>query len=319
MANSGQTITIVIPTFKRPESLARCIESIARQESPADEILVVVQERDIETLNLIENLDINFKKVNSPGIIHAIQSSLELIKTDLVAYIDDDVSLPSDWVAKAKFAFSKSPQLGALGGTDIQENIELCDEIEVGVLSVYGKLIGNHHLASGFKRSVDFLKGCNMVLRTSIALNYSQVFKLLRGQGAQVGNDLVFSLSSRIQGFQTIFDPDFYVFHHVEPRMESSQRNMLNSIERKDLVYNILLIKFTFAVKYMRGIVMIYQVFIGDREVPGLMRSILLRKHRISQIFEDICNLVEAVPKVWKLSSAFREPLQANTRDKLHD
>jgi glycosyltransferase involved in cell wall biosynthesis len=316
MANYGPTITIVIPTFRRPESLSRCLNSIAQQELPADEILVMVQDRDYETLNLVKNLGVTFKKIESPGIIFAIQSSLAFITTDLVAFIDDDVTLPTDWVAKAKSAFSETLKIGALGGTDIQRNFKLKDRIKVGEISAYGKLIGNHHLASGLKRSVDFLKGCNMVMRTQIAKNYSPVFNLLRGQGAQVGNDLVFSLSSRINGYETIFDPEFYVYHHVEPRKESSQRNELNEIERSDLVHNILLIKLTFAWKFMRAIVLIFQVFIGDREVPGLMKSLLLRGYRINLTVRDMSYLVEEIPKVWKISSTFRQPLRAIKNEK---
>jgi glycosyltransferase involved in cell wall biosynthesis len=315
MANYDPTITIVIPTFKRPESLSRCLNSIAQQELPADEILVMVQDRDYETLNLVENLGITFKKIGLPGQIFAIQSSLAFITTDLVAFIDDDVTLPTDWVAKAKNVFSGTPKIGALGGTDIQRNFELKDRIKVGKISAYGKLIGNHHLASGLKRNVDFLKGCNMIMRTSIAKNYSPVYNLLRGQGAQVGNDVVFSLSSRINGYETMFDPKFYVYHHVEPRKESSQRNELNEIERGDLVHNILLIKLTFARNFMRAIVLIYQVFIGDRQVPGLMKSLLLRGHRINLTVRDMSYLVEAIPKVWKISSTFREPLRAMNKE----
>ena len=316
MASYDPTITVVIPTFKRSESLRRCLSSISQQRLPADKILVVVQDRDYETMNLVENLGVKFEKIDKPGIIFAIQSSLALITTDLVAFIDDDVTLPSDWVAKAKNAFSGTPKIGALGGTDIQRNFELKDKIKVGKISAYGKLIGNHHLASGHKRSVDFLKGCNMVMRTSIAKNYSPVFNLLRGQGAQVGNDLVFSLSSRINGYETIFDPEFYVYHHVEPRKESSQRNELNEIERSDLVHNILLIKLTFAWNFMRAIVLIFQVFIGDREVPGLMKSLLLRGYRINLTVRDMSYLVEEIPKVWKISSTFRQPLRAIKNEK---
>jgi len=315
MANYDPTITVVIPTFKRPESLGRCLGSISQQELPVDEILVMVQDRDHETVNLVENLGIKFEKIDKPGVIFAIQSSLALITTDLVAFIDDDVTLPSNWVAKAKDAFSRASKIGALGGTDIQSNTELKDRIKVGKISAYGKLIGNHHLASGHKRQVDFLKGCNLVMRSSIAKNYSPVFNLLKGQGAQVGNDLVFSLSSRINGYDTIFDPEFYVYHHVEPRKESSPRNELNEIEKSDLVYNILLIKLTFAWKFMRVIVLIFQVVIGDREVPGLMRSLLLRGYRINQTIRDMKYLNKAIPKVWKLSSTFREPLRPISKE----
>lgn len=316
MGNDNPTITIVIPSFKRPESLSRCLISISKQVLPADEILVVVQSRDFETVNLVENIGTKFKKVDKPGIIFAIQSSLELITTDLVAFIDDDVTLPLDWVARAKNAFSQTPKMGALGGTDRQSNFELKDKVIVGKITAFGKLIGNHHLASGHKRHVDFLKGCNMVMRSSIANNYSPVFNLLKGQGAQVGNDLVLSLGSRINGYDTIYDPEFYVYHHVEPRKESSQRDQLNEVERRDLIHNLLLIKFTFAWKSMRLFVLIFQMLIGDREVPGLMKSLLLRGYRINRTIRDMNFLLEAIPKVWKISSIFREPIRGIIKEK---
>jgi hypothetical protein len=233
-----------------------------------------------------------------------------------VAFIDDDVTLPPDWVIKAKNNFLKNPKIGALGGTDLQSNIQLKESIRVGIFTGYGKLIGNHHLASGSKRYVDFLKGCNMVLRTPIAQGYSPVFALLKGNGAQVGNDLVLSLNSRILGFRTLFDPDFYVYHHVEPRKDSSQRELLNGVERMDLIHNTLLIKLTFSRNFRRAAVLTYQLLIGDREVPGLVRSILLRKQQVNQTFRDMRFLFTAASKVWIPSSTYREPLRAIRTDK---
>ena len=311
MLNVEPTITVVVPTFKRPQSLRRCLASLAEQHLPADEILIVLQEQDVQTLNLVEELGVKFKKVDSPGIVFAIRSSLALISTDLVAFIDDDVTLPPDWVIKAKSNFHKHPKIGALGGTDLQSNIQLKKNVRVGKFTSYGKLIGNHHLVSGPKIHVDFLKGCNMVLRTSIAKSYSPVFTLLKGNGAQVGNDLVLSLSSRLQGFRTLFDPDFFVYHHVEPREDSSQRDALNEIEKIDLTYNVLLIKLSFCKSFTRYGVLVYQLLVGDREVPGLARSLLLRKLNLNLIIKDMRYLLSAASKVWVLSSTYREPLSA--------
>jgi glycosyltransferase involved in cell wall biosynthesis len=306
---------VVIPTFKRPESLRRCLISLEQQILPADEILVVVQEQDSQTLSIIGELRVKFKLVDSPGIVSAILASLSEISTDLVAFIDDDVTLPPDWVVKAKTNFSNNPKIGALGGTDLQSDVQLNENVRVGVFTSYGRLIGNHHLASGRMRNVDFLKGCNMVLRSSIAKNYSPIFVLLKGNGAQVGNDLVLSLGSRIQGFSTFFDPEFYVYHHVEPRQESSQRGFLNETERIDLIYNTLLIKLTFSRKFMRPIVLMYQLLIGDREVPGLVRSLVLQKMHLKLMIRDMKFLITGAKKVWVPSSTYREPLSAIRTD----
>lgn len=309
MEFENPTIRVVIPTFKRPESLLRCITSLFLQNVPADEILVVVQEQDDETLKIVEKLEVELRTVNLPGIIVAIQNSLTDIKTDLVAFIDDDVSLPPDWIKKAKTTFKIHSEIGALGGTDFQSDTRLKDDVKVGMFTLYGKIIGNHHLASGSKRYVDFLKGCNMVIRTSVVQNFSPIFTILRGNGAQVGNDLVLSLSSRIHGLNTLFDPDFFVYHHVEPRKESSQRNSLSDHEKLDLIFNLFLIKLTFSRNYMRPIVLFYQLFVGDRELPGLLRSLILRKLKIGIIAKDMYYLLNTVPKIWRISTIHRKPL----------
>ena len=310
MESRNSSLTIVVPTYKRPESLLRCLHSITEQEYPPDNVLVVVQNIDYQTINILKGKKINLIMVDSPGIIHAIKSSLKLISTELTAFIDDDVTLPKDWVKKAKDAFETNLNLGALGGTDIQEGIVGTNNIRVGRMTAYGKLIGNHHLASGSSQQVDFLKGCNMVLRTWIAKDYLPLFEKLRGDGAQVGNDLILSLNSRMLHMESIFDPNFFVFHHVEQRKDSSPRDKLNIQERKNLIFNIVLIKLTFARPLMRYIVLIFQLFIGDREVPGIARSISLYKFNIKYSMQELKNLFEIIPETLRLSSIYRKPLR---------
>ena len=50
MANE---ISIIVPSFKRPRDLRRCLEAIAIQSRTADEVLVVGREDDRETVELV--------------------------------------------------------------------------------------------------------------------------------------------------------------------------------------------------------------------------------------------------------------------------
>jgi GT2 family glycosyltransferase len=294
--------------------LARCLQSIDEQEYSPEEVIVIAQKIDYETINLAKTKKINLYLVSSPGVVFAIKCSLKLVSTQLVSFIDDDVTLPKDWVKKAVRAFDANSNLGALGGTDLQKGIVREDNIHVGLITFFGKLVGNHHLASGPKRNVDFLKGCNLVMRKTVAENFSPVFELLKGNGAQVGNDLVLSLNSRLLGMETLFDPDFYVFHHVEPRKDSSPRNNLSIQERKDLIFNIVLIKLTFARSGMRFLVLLYQVIVGDREVPGFVRSLTLNIVQIKHTIWNMNYLWRAIPMAWRLSSVHRNPLKKYAR-----
>ena len=40
-------ITVVVPTYRRPRDLGRCLDGLGKQSRPADEIAVVVRESDV--------------------------------------------------------------------------------------------------------------------------------------------------------------------------------------------------------------------------------------------------------------------------------
>ncbi len=94
----------------------------------------------------------------------------------------------------------------------------------VGILQWYGRCIGNHHLGAGAPRRVDFLKGANMSFRrTAIAgLRFDE---RLRGAGAQVGNDMAFSLALRLRGWTLLYDPLVAVDHYPAPRFDDDSRS----------------------------------------------------------------------------------------------
>ena len=43
------TITVLIPTYRRPQDLQRCLTALEAQKRQAEEILVVVRDTDVET------------------------------------------------------------------------------------------------------------------------------------------------------------------------------------------------------------------------------------------------------------------------------
>jgi glycosyltransferase involved in cell wall biosynthesis len=309
MSEQQLSLTIVIPTYRRVASLVRCLDSIASQSVSPDKILVTVRLDDLESLEYLRKSNISFLEIEGHGLAAALSVAVKKVSTDLVAFIDDDVTLPINWVLSAKTTFEKIVDIGALGGTDIQQNVIHKGSIRVGEMTAYGKLIGNHHLATGMKRTVDFLKGCNMVMKTSIAVQHSPILNLVRGRGAQVGTDVILSITSRLEGYISIFDPEFFVFHHVEPRVDESQRFKLSKSEKQDFTFNLLLIKLTYARKRFRGVVLAYQVIIGDREVPGLFRSIIMNRFGLKLVMYDIYILQSVIYPAWKMSKEFRQPL----------
>ena len=124
-----------------------------------------------------------------PGLIAALNTGFNRAEGDIVAITDDD-TLPSRLAAeRIEERFEEDPRLGGLGGRDrmvLQGNARArADEIMVGRVQWFGRVVGNHHLGAGEMREVDILKGANMAIR-SVALGDRRIDTTLRGRAPSI-------------------------------------------------------------------------------------------------------------------------------------
>ncbi|MEM9054196.1 MAG: glycosyltransferase [Pseudomonadota bacterium] len=113
-------VTIVIPTFNRPDGLATAVTSLFAQTlvSRAGFDLVIVDNHpDATAAEMIEVLrakcpkGITLKTVHEPraGIANARNAAMALVETDLVAFLDDDMSAPEDWLERLLDGYQAQP------------------------------------------------------------------------------------------------------------------------------------------------------------------------------------------------------------------
>ena len=82
---------------------------------------------------------------------------------------------------------------------------------------------------------MDVLKGCNCAyLRDIIGIPIG-----LRGNGAEVANDMAMSLFVRSHGSDLIYDPDIVVDHYPGVRLDEDVRNQPSKRAELDAVYNV--------------------------------------------------------------------------------
>ena len=164
-------------------------------------------------------------------------AGVEQTTGSVVAFTDDDAVPRPDWTRRLLEHFEDTT-VGAVGGRDVvhgdPDQRRLSD---VGIVTRWGKVIGNHHLASGGPRDVSALKGANMAFRReALAIPVG-----LRGDGAEVHNDLAMSLWAARQGWRVVFDPAVVVDHYVSPRFDSDQRGAAPPKAVRDASYNLVL------------------------------------------------------------------------------
>lgn len=238
-------ISVIVPTYRRPQDLKRCLEALIEQVRSPDETIVVVRDTDTETWTFLENFDcdslvLKIAKVTVPGVVAAMNLGLEQSTGDILAFTDDDAAPHPDWLEKIKQHFLQDETIAGVGGRDLQYNGEQPLDARkkvVGKLQWFGRVIGNHHIGEGEVREVDVLKGVNMSFRRT-AIRQMQFDERMKGTGAQVHFELAFCLRLKSAGWKLLYNPEVLVDHYPAKRFDEDQRKSFNSTAFINSVYN---------------------------------------------------------------------------------
>jgi glycosyltransferase involved in cell wall biosynthesis len=233
-------ISVVVPTYRRPASLARCLDALDRQERPADETIVVVRDEDGASQELLRERPKapEIVVVARPGVVAAMNAGIAASNGDVVALTDDDSAPHRDWLRRIEAAYEGDPQIAAVGGRDWlykQGVLWQGSARKVGVVSRFGRVTGNHHLGVGPARDVDVLKGVNLSVRGE-ALRELRIDERLLGVGTEHHWELSLCLALRRRGFRIVYDPAIAVDHHPQPRVDDSRK--FNARELRDATHN---------------------------------------------------------------------------------
>ena len=270
------TVSVIVPTYKRPLDLERCLEALTCQCRPADQVVVVARADDAVSWEVVsafaQRLPLTTVRVVAPGQVHALNAALDAVHGDIAAITDDDAAPWPEWTQRIAAHFASDPQAGGVGGRDYMRfGGVLVDgaEATVGRIPFIGKHIGNHHLGFGAARRVDILKGANMSYRMA-AVGSRRFDTRLRGTGAQIHNDLAFSHAIRRAGWNLIYDPAVAVDHYPAERFDEDGRNTFNPVAARNTAYNETLVRLE-AMRPLQAILhTVWAYGIGTRLSPGL-------------------------------------------------
>jgi GT2 family glycosyltransferase len=237
--DSGATIriSVVVPSYARPEALRRCLESLLVASRVPPVVVVVCRPEDEATRQVVrelraqapEDTELREALVERPGQPAALNAGLQVAPGEVVAFLDDDVVVRPEWCERLLQRFADR-DVGGVGGRDvIYEAGEAATTPEaqaVGQVTWYGRLIGNHHCPVPFTEPVEVahLKGCNMAFRREYLGRFDEAFV-----GIPCLNDTDISLTARERGARLLYDPGLVVEHHVQPRAEAGGREALRA------------------------------------------------------------------------------------------
>jgi GT2 family glycosyltransferase len=309
------TVTVLIATYRRPDSLCRCLTALSSQSLPPDEILIVVRDEDVSTHAALQSPEttrypIRIVAVSAPGTVHARNAALAVCRSDVVAIIDDDTAPYPDWLQRVMQAFQVDPELGGLGGRDRcfgNGTFDDRQERRVGQITWYGKAFGNHHLGFGGIREVDLLKGANMSFRME-AVGATRFDVRLKGNGAQPAEDYCFSVAIKRSGWKLCYDPAALLAHYAaeraEPRAYVGVQKVTDPQNFSDFCYNQVLALWGALSPTRRAVFFVWSTLIGTGVFPGLAQAIRftpgLGKHSWSRLY--ICQKTKC-RAFWELAT----------------
>ena len=286
-------MTVLVPTYRRPEDLRRCLEALKTQQRPADQVIVTVREEDADTAAFFAGyaavpLPLQIVLVTVPGVIAAMTAGLAQSSGDIVALTDDDTMPYSDWLQRIEAHFAAHPQVGGVGGRDWQP-VERGSQAIVGKLQWHGRTIGNHHLGVGPAREVDILKGANCAYRAA-PLKQIGFETRLRGKGAQVHWELALGLAMRQQKWKLLYDPAVALDHFPAPRFDADTnlRGVFSAEGLQDAAYNETLILLSYLPAARRAAYVIWAFLVGTRGEPGLAQMPRLVKLKQSHLLKRL-------------------------------
>jgi GT2 family glycosyltransferase len=269
-------ISVLIPTWKRARSLARCLDALERQTRRPDELVLVVRAEDDESRALLSTRTMPFRTnvVEPPraGVVAALNAGLDSVGGDVVAITDDDTAPLPDWLARIEEHFVADAALGGLGGRDrivgSTEEDSAGSGPVVGRISRFGRVLGNHHLGRGETREVDILKGANMAVRRA-ALAHKRIDTDLRGTGAEHHWEIDLCLALKRDGWKLAYDPSVEVLHYEVERHGGQREDRMSARERFDAVHNQTLSLLRNLPPRRRFVALCYAFLVGTRADPG--------------------------------------------------
>jgi GT2 family glycosyltransferase len=270
-------VSVIVPTYKRPASLLRCLDALTRQDMAPDEVLVVARREDEFSLQVASErradpirlvlLDV---PPACPGVVAALNAGVDISSGDVICLTDDDAEPRSDWISRIVAAFNRDQTIGAVGGRDwihYNRGSEDGAAATVGTITPMGRLIGNHHLGVGPPRDVDVLKGVNLSVRGHL-LRRVRVDERLIGVGTEHHWELALCLAVRRMGYRIVYDPAIAVEHRPQPRVDESRD--FGPRELRDAAHNETLALLEYLPPVRRIAHLLWVTVIGSRAAPGL-------------------------------------------------
>ncbi|MFN2365795.1 MAG: glycosyltransferase family 2 protein [Desulfurivibrionaceae bacterium] len=153
-----QTVSVIIPVHNGGESFGKCLGSLAAARPPADEIIVVADGESDGAWRLARDFPAGIIEIPEPsGPGRARNLGAARARGDILLFIDADVTVPLDIIARVRDYFDNHPAVSAVMGSYDDA------PAETNFLSQYKNLFHHYTHQTGKRNASTFWTGCGAI------------------------------------------------------------------------------------------------------------------------------------------------------------
>ena len=220
------SVTVAVCTRDRSEDLGRCLDSLARLEHQAHEILVVDNAPgtdDTRTLVDRRGGTVRYARERRPGLDWARNRAIAEATGDVVAFTDDDVEVDPCWVHAIASAFRADPSVAAVTGLVLPAELDTGAQVLFERYRSFGRGFQRRRVAAGrdewplaarYGLAGDYGTGANMAFRRALFERIGTFDPALDvGTPARGGGDLEMFFRLLKEGHALVYEPSAIVRH----------------------------------------------------------------------------------------------------------
>lgn len=243
LLRTAPPITVVIPTRDRPDRLARCLRSLRALDFPRERLEVVLVDNAPSTEASAELVATEFPEVRyvrepRPGLSFARNRGLAEVRTELVAFTDDDVVADPAWLQGVVRGFRAAPDVACVTGLVVPLALDTPAQVWFEQFRGPGTGMRRRIYDLGPHRPADplfpytagrFGAGNNFAFRTRVLRELGGSDGALGvGTPAQAGEDIDVLFRIVRAGHRLVFEPTALLLHENR-RDEDALRRQLRT------------------------------------------------------------------------------------------
>jgi len=226
-------VSVLIPTKDRPESLRRTFDSLAGQDYPYFEIMVVDNNPSTdETRKVVEEYNHRYVLEMRPGCSWARNTAIREARGEIIAFLDDDMIVDPHWLSATVRAFHDTRVMCVTGNVlpaELETEAQELFEFGYGGYSngfeplICGPGTTWQSRFYGLYHDLGFV----MAFRKSV-FDAVGLYDVALGAGTIIGGGEDVDIIHRIvrNGFTVAYAHDALIFHYHRPDMDSLKRQL---------------------------------------------------------------------------------------------